>query len=39
MNEFSRLYPELVEGFVLAPNKDLAVSFLHYYRSIPLLEC
>lgn len=26
INESSRLYPELVEGFVLAPNKDLAVS-------------
>jgi len=27
IDEFFRLYPELVEGFVLAPNKDLAVSF------------
>ena len=29
----------LITGFVLAPNKDLAVSVLHYCRNIPLLEC
>jgi len=35
INESSRLYPELVEGFVLAPNKDLAVSVQFFNWSRP----
>ena len=35
MIEFFRLCPELVEGFVLAPNKDLAVSFWHFCQTSP----
>jgi len=35
MIEFFMLYPELAKGFVLAPNKDLAVSPPHYCGIFP----
>ncbi len=36
---FTGFKPMLAKGFVLAPNKDLAVSAPYHYENIPLLEC